>query len=85
MTTMELNLRKEQLYQLIYQMDENRVEKLERYIKQVLQTAPKYPANYSWSPSKEELLSLVAEAELNYKKGNYINEEEMDAFIENLK
>lgn len=85
MTAMELNLRKEHLYQLIYQMDENRVEKLERYIKRVLQTAPKYPATYPWAPSKEELLSLVAEAEINYKKGNYIREEEMDAFIDNLK
>ena len=75
MTTMELNLRKEYLYDLIKGMDEERLSKVETYIKRLC----------PWTPSVEELESMIAESEENYEKGLYIEEEEMNKFFESMR
>lgn len=85
MTTMELNLRKENLYDLIKDMDEERLSKLENYIKRLCPSRPKKAAAYPWAPSEGELQSIVAESEAGYKKGLYLEEEEMDKFLNEMK
>ncbi|WP_455622334.1 hypothetical protein [Parabacteroides sp.] len=85
MTTMELNLRKEYLYDLIKGMDEERLSKVETYIKRFCSPTCKKVTNYPWTPSVEELESMIAESEENYEKGLYIEEEEMDKFFESMR
>ncbi len=41
----------------------------------------KKATNYPWTPSVEELESMIAESEENYEKGLYIEEEEMNKFL----
>ena len=60
MTTMELNLRKEYLYDLIKGMDEERLSKVETYIKRLCSPTSKKATNYHWTPSVEELESMIA-------------------------
>lgn len=60
MTTMELNLRKEYLYDLIKGMDEERLSKVETYIKRLCSPTSKKATNYPWMPSVEELESMIA-------------------------
>ena len=60
MTTMELNLRKEYLYDLIKGMDEERLSKVETYIKRLCSPTSKKAKNYPWTPSVEELESMIA-------------------------
>ena len=85
MTTMELNLRKEYLYDLIKGMDEERLSKVETYIKRLCSPTSKKATNYPWPPSVEELESMIAESEENYEKGLYIEEEEMYKFFESMR
>ena len=85
MTTMELNLRKEYLYDLIKGMDEERFSKVETYIKRLCSPTSKKAPNYPWTPSVEELESMIAESEENYEKGLYIEEEEMNKFFESMR
>lgn len=85
MTTMELNLRKEYLYDLIKGMDEERLSKVETYIKRLCSPTSKKATNYPWTPSVKELESMIAESEENYEKGLYIEEEEMNKFFESMR
>ena len=85
MTTMELNLRKEYLYDLIKGMDEERLSKVETYIKRLCSPTSKKATNYRRTPSVEELESMIAESEENYEKGLYIEEEEMNKFFESMR
>lgn len=85
MTTMELNLRKEYLYDLIKGMDEERLSKVETYIKRLCSPTSEKATNYPWTPSVEELESMIAESEENYEKGLYIEEEEMNKFFESMR
>ena len=85
MTTMELNLRKEYLYDLIKGMDEERLSKVETYIKRLCSPTSKKATNFPWRPSVEELESMIAESEENYEKGLYIEEEEMNKFFESMR
>lgn len=84
MTTMKLNLRKEYLYDLIKGMDEERLSKVETYIKRLCPPTSKKATN-PWTPSVEELESMIAESEENYEKGLYIEEEEMNKFFESMR
>ena len=54
MTTMELNLRKEYLYDLIKGMDEERLSKVETYIKRLC-LAKQKESLYPWAPDEAEL------------------------------
>lgn len=85
MTTMELNLRKENLYDLIKDMDEERLTKVENYIKRLCAPWPKKAAAYPWAPTERELQSIVAESEVSYQKGLYLEEEEMDKFLHEMR
>ena len=60
MTTMELNLRKEYLYDLIKGMDEERLSKVETSIKRLCSPTSTKATNYPWTPSVEELESMIA-------------------------
>lgn len=85
MTTMELNLRKENLYDLIKGMDEEKLSKVEKYIKRLCSPASKKVADYPWAPSAEELESMIAESEVNYEKGLYVEEEDMNKLLESMR
>lgn len=54
MTTMELNLRKEYLYDLIKGMDEERLSKVETNIKRLC-LAKQKGSLYPWAPDEAEL------------------------------
>ena len=62
MTTMELNLRKEYLYDLIKGMDEERLSKVETYIKRLC-LAKQKESLYPWAPDEAELTCKIAESE----------------------
>lgn len=53
MTTMELNLRKKYLYDLIKGMDEERLSKVETYIKRLC-LAKQKESLYPWAPDEAE-------------------------------
>lgn len=89
MTTMELNLRKESLKDYIQAMDEEAISKVEKYIRKLYKpqtvTDKAEPKPYPWAPDEEELRSIVAESEENYRNGKYIEEEEMTIYLNSLK
>ena len=58
MTTMELNLRKEYLYDLIKGMDEERLSKQKESL-------------YPWAPDEAELTCKIAESEVDFNNGDY--------------
>ena len=67
MTTMELNLRKEYLYDLIKGMDEERLSKVETYIKRLC-LAKQKESLYPWAPDEAELTCKIAESEVKTTK-----------------
>lgn len=83
MTTMELNLRKTDLFSMINSMDEEDVTMVEKFIKRLCTS--KRAAPYPWNPTEEELRSVVAESEINYRSGKFIEEEDMDNYLDGLK
>lgn len=90
MTTMELNLRKENLIGYIKSMDEATVCKVEQYIKRLCQASFEKEEEKEVKPypsllSGEELHSVVAESENNYRNGHFIEENDMDLYIRSLK
>ena len=70
MTTMELNLRKEYLYDLIKGMDEERLSKVETYIKRLC-LAKQKESLYPWAPDEAELTCKIAESEVDFNNGDY--------------
>ena len=68
MTTMELNLRKEYLYDLIKGMDEERLSKVETYIKRLC-LAKQKESLYPWAPDEAELTCKIAESEVDFNMG----------------
>lgn len=82
---MELNLRKADLFDAICSMDEENFSKAEKIIQQLRTERIKDTAPYPWALSEEELCNTVAESELNYRTGKYIEEEDMDRFFDTLK
>lgn len=83
MTTMELNLRKTELFDMISSMDEENFSKAEKFIKRLC--TAKHPKPYPWNPTGEELKSVVAESEINYRSGKFIEEDDMDNYLDSLK
>ena len=70
MTTMELNLRKEYLYDLIKGMDEERLSKVETYIKRLC-LAKQKESLYPWAPDEAELtckLFAIADSKIEQLK-----------------
>ncbi|RHJ85428.1 hypothetical protein [Parabacteroides sp. AM08-6] len=81
MTTMELNLRKENLIGYIKSMDEATVCKVEQYIKRLCQASDKEEKvinAYPWAPNDENLQNMVAEAEEDFKYGRCTKQEELE-------
>ena len=70
MTTMELNIRKEYLYDLIKGMDEERLSKVETYIKRLC-LAKQKESLYPWAPDEAELTCKIAESEVDFNNGDY--------------
>lgn len=60
MTTMELNLRKEYLYDLIKGMDEERLSKVETYIKRLCSPTSKKATNLPLDAIGRRLESMIA-------------------------
>lgn len=86
MTTFELNLRKADLFDIIKSMDEESFSKAEKLIKQLcLNKASAKSKPYPWAPTSDEIRSIVAESEVNYRSGNYIEEDDMDNYLDSLK
>ncbi|WP_455638605.1 hypothetical protein [Parabacteroides sp.] len=75
MTTMELNLRKTDLFSMINSMDEEDVTMVEKFIKR-LRTA-KREVSYPWNPTGEELHSCVREAREDVLYGRCISDEDL--------
>lgn len=86
MTTMELNLRKQSLADLIFSANEEELTKLEKYAATLFQkkATPKCKP-YPWAPTADEIRSVVAESEVNYRSGKFIEEEDMDNYLDSLK
>ena len=70
MTTMALNLRKKYLYDLIKGMDEERLSKVETYIKRLC-LAKQKESLYPWAPDEAELTCKIAESEVDFNNGDY--------------
>mgnify|MGYP000347023061 CR=1 FL=1 len=81
MTTMELKARKMDLMELLLQLDGQKLAQVEKYIQRLLSDAdsPTYKM-----PAKL-LNTLLDKAEANKKNGCYIEEEEMNQFIDSLR
>ena len=80
MTTMELNLRKTDLFSMINSMDEEDVSMVEKFIKR-LRTS-KREASYPWNPTDEEFCNTVAESEKEFEKGHYITQNELKSKLQ---
>lgn len=82
MTTMELNLRKENLYDLIKDMDEERLSKLENYIKRLCPSWTKKAVAYPWAPSEHKLLAYIQQAREDVRLNQCISNEELSKEME---
>lgn len=86
MTTFELNLRKADLFDMIKSMDEESFSKAEKFIKQLCSNkAATKSKPYPWAPTSGEIRSIVAESEENYRSGKFIEENDMDNYLDSLK
>lgn len=86
MTTFELNLRKADLFDMIKSMDEESLSKAEKFIKQLCSNkAVAKSKPYPWAPTSSEIRSIVAESEVNYRSGKFIEEDDMDNYLDSLK
>ena len=86
MTTMELNLRKQSLTELIFSMSEEEFTEMEKCAKALsLKRATSRSKPYPWAPTADEIRSVVAESEVNYRSGKFIEEEDMDNYLDSLK
>lgn len=86
MTTFELNLRKADLFDMIKSMDEESFSKAEKLIKQLCSHKTTIKSKpYPWAPTIEEFKSVIAESEANYRSGKFIEEEDMDYYLDSLK
>ena len=65
-----LNLRKKYLYDLIKGMDEERLSKVETYIKRLC-LAKQKESLYPWAPDEAELTCKIAESEVDFNNGDY--------------
>lgn len=86
MTTMELNLRKQCFTEFILSMSEEEFTELENYAKTLQQRKVASKSKpYPWAPTLDEMRSIVAESEENYRHGKFIEEEDMDNYLDSLK
>lgn len=86
MTTMELNLRKQSFTEFILSMSEEEFTELENYAKALQQRKVASKSKpYPWAPTPDEMRSVVAESEENYRRGKFIEEEDMDNYLDSLK
>ena len=78
MTTMELNLRKQSLADLIFSANEEELTKLEKYAAALFQkkATPKCKP-YPWALSEEELTSCVREAREDVLYGRCISDADL--------
>ena len=84
MTTMELNLRKEYLYDLIKGMDEERLSKVETYIKRLC-LAKQKESLYPWAPDEAELTCKIAESEVDFNNGDYCTQKALKKKLQKKK
>ena len=80
MTTMELKARKMDLVEALMQLDNDKLSKAEKYIKKLLSAPPVQ----TYDMPSELLNALLDRADENKKNGNYIEEQDMDNFIQSL-
>lgn len=80
MTTMELNTRRMDILDVLMQLDNDKFVKAEKYIHKLLHESK---AKAYEMPS-DLLNSLLDKAEENLKKRSYIEEQEMNNFIDSL-
>lgn len=80
MTTMELKNRKMDLMKVLLQLDSEKFTRVEKYIRKLINE----PKVERYEISANLLKSLLDQAEENKKKGNFIEEEEMNNFIDSL-
>lgn len=80
MTTMELKARKMDLVEAVMLLDNEKLTKAEKYIKSLL-----FDSSARTYDMPSALLNILLDrAEMNKKNGNYIEEEEMNNFIQSL-
>lgn len=82
MTTMELKARKMDLLELLLQLDNVQLTKAEKYIHKLVGQESSHIQTYNMS--QDLLNALLEKAEENKKKGNYIEEEDMNNYINTL-
>ena len=86
MTTMELNLRKQNFTEFILSMDEEEFTELEKYAKALsLKKAASKSKPYPWAPTSDEFRAVVAESEENYRSGKFSEEDDMDNYLDSLR